>query len=405
MRSFGGRVDKIVGDALVALFGAPTAHEDDPERAVRAALRMQATVTAYAGELDAPVRVRIGVNSGEVLVGALRAGGEYTAMGDVVNTAQRLQAGAEPGTVRVGQAHLRGHPGGHRLPPRRCRGRQGPRRAGGDVARPRAAAAPRLPGPGRADVPVVGRDLELDLLERSVAVAVERRRAQLVLLVGEAGLGKSRLADEVARVARVRHGAQVAEGRCVPYGEANVWWPVAEALRQALDIAPEAVLAEAEAAATVAVAGALAPEGEPGTDGDDGGEVRRVTEGLLYLLGYEVSLRDIDPARARSEAQAAVLAYVEAAARRAPLVLVLSDLHWADPAVLELVDALLDRMSRCPFVLLATSRAVVSDRWSAPTGRHNVAVVHLDPPRPPGRPAGCSTPSAPATSTPRCGRR
>ena len=102
--SFGGKVDKIVGDAIIALFGAPVAHEDDAERAVRAALRMQETLAAYRAEVDAevPVQVRIGVNTGEVLVGALRAGGDYTAMGDVVNTAQRLQVAALPGGVVVG---------------------------------------------------------------------------------------------------------------------------------------------------------------------------------------------------------------------------------------------------------------------------------------------------------------
>ena len=95
--SFGGQVDKIIGDAIVALFGAPVAHEDDAERAVRAALRMQETVRAYRAETGAPVELRIGVNTGEVLVGALRAGGDYTAMGDVVNTAQRLETRGRAG--------------------------------------------------------------------------------------------------------------------------------------------------------------------------------------------------------------------------------------------------------------------------------------------------------------------
>src|SRR5437660_6229648 len=99
--AFGGRVDKIVGDAIVALFGAPVAHEDDAERAVRAALQMQASVVALSGELES-VRMRIGVNTGEVLVGALRAGGDYTAMGDVVNVASRLQTAAPPGGILVG---------------------------------------------------------------------------------------------------------------------------------------------------------------------------------------------------------------------------------------------------------------------------------------------------------------
>lgn len=101
---FGGRVDKIVGDAIVALFGAPVAHEDDAERAVRAALQMQETMRTYAGETEVPIQMRIGVNTGEVLTGAMRAGGDYTAMGDVVNTANRLQVVAQSGEVVVGQA-------------------------------------------------------------------------------------------------------------------------------------------------------------------------------------------------------------------------------------------------------------------------------------------------------------
>src|SRR5829696_9945709 len=102
--AFGGRVDKIVGDAILALFGAPVAHEDDPERAVRAALAMQETMRAYRAEVGAPIQMRIGVNTGEVLTGAMRAGGDYTAMGDVVNTANRLQTAAQGGEVLVGSA-------------------------------------------------------------------------------------------------------------------------------------------------------------------------------------------------------------------------------------------------------------------------------------------------------------
>jgi len=102
IRSFGGSVDKVIGDAVVALFGAPVAHEDDAERAVRAALQMQLTLADEAAALGLDVQMRIGVNTGEVLVGAIRAGGDYTAMGDVVNTASRLETIAEPGTVVVG---------------------------------------------------------------------------------------------------------------------------------------------------------------------------------------------------------------------------------------------------------------------------------------------------------------
>jgi class 3 adenylate cyclase len=104
IEAFGGRVDKIVGDAVLALFGAPIAHEDDAERAVRASLQFHRTLDNARADLGVDVRLRVGVNTGEVLVGSLRAGGDYTAMGDVVNTAQRLQSAAEPGQVLVGQA-------------------------------------------------------------------------------------------------------------------------------------------------------------------------------------------------------------------------------------------------------------------------------------------------------------
>src|SRR5687768_11792145 len=102
--SFGGRVDKIIGDAIVALFGAPVAHEDDAERAVRAAIQMQRSLEQANTAVGADIRLRVGINTGEVLVGALRSGGDYTAMGDVVNTASRLQSTAEPGQIVVGPA-------------------------------------------------------------------------------------------------------------------------------------------------------------------------------------------------------------------------------------------------------------------------------------------------------------
>ena len=105
MTAFGGRVDKIVGDAIVALFGAPVAHEDDAERAVRAALRMQETLDRLRREAAIDAHLRVGVNTGEVVVGALRAGGDYTALGDAVNTAHRLQTAAEPDEILVGPAH------------------------------------------------------------------------------------------------------------------------------------------------------------------------------------------------------------------------------------------------------------------------------------------------------------
>ncbi len=371
IETFGGKVDKIVGDAIVALFGAPVAHEDDAERAVRAALRMQETLARHATESGVDVRMRIGVNTGEVLVGALRAGGDYTAMGDVVNTASRLQTAAQPGQVLVGpatHAATAGVIGYDDLGLLQAKGREEPVPAW-------VATAPLLPPgyrPQRERAPLVGRAPELAMLRGAVDAAVAHGRAQLVLLLGEAGVGKSRLAEELAAVAECDHEAIVLEGRCVPYGEANVWWPVAEALRQALSLSTEAPFTIAKDHALDVVARTL--DVDP-----DGEEAARVVEGLLYLLGYEVPLRDIDPQRARDEATRSVLALVEGYALDHPVVIVLSDLHWADPLVFEMIDDMLARLGRFPYVIVGTSRPGLEERWVPRHGRHNTAVLNLDP--------------------------
>jgi class 3 adenylate cyclase/tetratricopeptide (TPR) repeat protein len=368
IETFGGRVDKIVGDAILALFGAPIAHEDDAERAVRAALQLHRTVGAARSDLGFDVRLRVGVNSGEVLVGGLRAGGDYTAMGDVVNTAQRLQTAAEPGQVLVGQATY--------LATRRA---VTYRSVGAIAAKGKdalvqawvAEGADRPPGyrHDRRRSPLVGRDDEIGLLAHTLSVAIGRRRAALLLLVGEAGLGKSRLAEEAAERARACHDALVLQGRCVPYGEANVWWPIADAVRSGCGAQPgdsSEVVAE-KVRSTVAETLA------------QGEAVDRVVDGLLHLLGFDGVLSDIDTARARDEATRALLAFAAAVARRGPLAVVLSDLHWADDAVLEVLGALLEENARLPIVVLATARPSLAERWSPPEGSHHSVVVHLDP--------------------------
>jgi class 3 adenylate cyclase/tetratricopeptide (TPR) repeat protein len=392
IEAFGGRVDKIVGDAVLALFGAPTAHEDDAERAVRAAFQLHRTLADATADLGFPARLRVGLNTGEVLVGSLRAGGDYTAMGDVVNTAQRLQSAAEPGQVLVGQATY--------LATRRAvtyRSLSALTAKGRDALVPAwvAEGADLPPGyrPDRHRAPLVGRDDEVALLSHTLNVAIARNRAALLLLVGEAGVGKSRLAEEVAERARECHDALVLQGRCVPYGEANVWWPVADAVRAACGVAPgddQDVVTE-KLRATVAVAMEPAGPASPGeittlptadatalVDPDDD-SVDRIVDGLLHLLGFEGVLRGIDAARARDEATRALLAFAAASARRRPLAVVLSDLHWADDVVLDVVGALCERNARQPFVVLATARPSLAQRWSPPEGGHHSVVIHLDP--------------------------
>lgn len=371
--AFGGQVDKIVGDALVALFGAPTAHEDDAERAVRAALRMQETLREEAAELGQALQIRVGVNTGEVLVGAMRAAGSVTAMGDVVNTASRLQTSAEPGEVVVGPATHAATKGTIAYEPLgllAAKGRDEP------VERWRAVAPTSAPGyrARRAESPLVGRDREVGLLRHVSGSSMLHNRALMVLLTGDVGLGKSRLADEIAAWAETTHGAVRRGGRCLPYGEANVWWPVADALRNGLGVGdgdgdggerPEA-LAAVEAQVAVAL-------GRPVADA----EVARTTAGILTLLGHD--LAGADPASAREEAGRALGLYLGGLAQHRPLVLQISDLHWADDALLGLIDDVFAAVHHRPIVMLATARPTLLDRWSPRPGRHNSLVLHLDP--------------------------
>jgi class 3 adenylate cyclase/tetratricopeptide (TPR) repeat protein len=369
--AYGGWVDKIVGDALVALFGAPVAHEDDAERAVRAALQMQQTIKDQATvDFGSELSLRIGINSGEVLVGAPRSG-EYTALGDVVNVASRLETMAGPGQVIVGPgtwAATRDTIRYVALGPVQTRGREEM------VEAWLALEAMTPPGyrPRRSRSPLFGRDEELMLVTGALTTCIARKRAHLVLLFGEAGVGKSRLAEELARAARRDHGATVVGGRCVPYGDANAWWPVAEALRRACGITPSdtAEVTVARCQATVADATGLPP---------DSAEVGRLVDGLLHVMGDESRLADIDPVRKRDEERRSVLVLFEALARHRPLVLVVSELHWADDTVLDTLDPLLDGLGSLPFLLVATARPELRGRWRPQAGRHNTVALTLDP--------------------------
>jgi class 3 adenylate cyclase/tetratricopeptide (TPR) repeat protein len=369
--SFGGNVDKVVGDGIVALFGAPVSHGDDAERAVRAALKMQDTVRRFQREVDVPVRMRIGVNTGEALVGSLRADTDYTATGDIVNTASRLQTGADPGTVLVGEETREATLESIRyieVTPVHAKGKEEPVRAW------RAVEALGRPGERRSHLvsPLVGRDDEVALMRSALDMAGHRRRAQLLLIMGDAGIGKTRLAEEIIKVAELDYDAVICTGRCVPYGEANSWQPIAEAVRGALDISPETPLADARANIGAQVA-------ELFRSMVNSPEVERTVGGLLHLLGYDTSVAQLDPQSQVTESGRAVRTFLQGLANRRLVVLWLSDLHWADDAVLRLVDALCNRLSRLPFVVLTTARYALNERWAAQPGRHNMMVVSLDP--------------------------
>jgi class 3 adenylate cyclase/tetratricopeptide (TPR) repeat protein len=364
--AYGGRVDKIVGDEIVAIFGAPVAHEDDAERAVRCGLQMQRTLANLAGRVGVSLEMRVGVNTGEVLVGAL--GGEVTAMGDVVNTASRLQTEATPGQVVVGPAtHAATHEAirYESLGPLQVKGRDEP------VEAWRAVAALAPPGRRRrARGPIVGRDAELAMLRGILDASEKRRRAHLVIVTADAGIGKSRLVGEVVREAEEYRDACILRTHCVPYGE-GVWYPIALLIRAACGIAQDA----SHDAVRDAVAKAITDSDHP----DDEVEIARTTRGLLYVLGHPEAMHHMEPSRARDDAIRSAQQMLGSLARRRMLVVTCADLHWADETVLTLLERLVEGLRALPFTLIATARPELLDRWTPAPGRHNLTLLNLDP--------------------------
>jgi tetratricopeptide (TPR) repeat protein len=234
----------------------------------------------------------------------------------------------------------------------------------------KGAALPPGYRPRRLASPLVGREAELSMLENAVSLSIRNQRSQVLLLLGEAGVGKTRLASEIAPMVREQWpNAAVLNGRCVPYGEANPWWPIADALRHGVGVGLDEPLDAARTATTESVAHVL---------GDDP-RTPSVVNGLLHLMGYEGPLRGLDPTRARAEATQALLTYMEAWVRERPVVVRLADLHWADDLVLELIDELSTQLARAPFVFVATARRSLLRRWSPRAGRHNGVVLNVDP--------------------------
>jgi len=371
---FGGKVDKILGDGMLVLFGAPVAHEDDPERAVRAALRMQAALAHYVGisELagSADIRMRVGINTGEVLVGTL-AGSDYTAMGDVVNTASRLQADAPSGGVLVGEPTyaltadtFRYEPAGLLQP----RGRE-------QAMTTWLAVEPTAP-PGsrrrrRRDVGIVGRRPELAMANAALELVTHNGRGVLLHVNGENGVGKSHFVDEVIRRVREMGEVSVLEGACVPYGEANVWWPIASALGNYLDL-------DTGVAIDVARVTALGRAQQMFPSIDAAG-AERLVDVFTHLLGYPSPIDRLDPVNARNTIHQTVAMVLEARSHRGPMILSIDDVHWADPVMLDLLEHLVTSLSRHAFLLITAMRPGHDALWPPRSDRGTVISITLQP--------------------------
>ncbi len=333
---FGGHVDKLTGDGIMAVFGAPTTHEDDAERAVRAAARMQAVVRRLVEEESGGGRrlgLRVGLNTGEVVAG-VQAQLSYTVIGDAVNTAARLSDAAGVGAVLAGRDTAQATTSAvswRKLAPLRLKGKREPVPAY-ELMALRPSAASRL---GLGDeAPFLGREAEFGTLVGRLLDAVDGDVPRTVLVVGEAGVGKTRLGQELARFAGELPGARVLWGRCAPYGEGRDLAAVADMVRTACGIVDSDDIDTARARVSRTVARLEHPSYV-------GPLPAALGERLRALLGLE---EPAGPAGGGATPGApvggdrvrqAVAALFTALAAAAPLVLVLDDVHWATGAMLE----------------------------------------------------------------------
>jgi class 3 adenylate cyclase/tetratricopeptide (TPR) repeat protein len=340
----GGMVENYIGDAVMAVFGIPVAHEDDALRAVRAASEMRDEVAALRDELSrergVELAVRIGVNTGEAVTGPAASGGSFTA-GDTVNVAARLEQAARPGDIVLGCDTfrlVRHAVDAEPVAPLMVKGK----RAALEAFRLLTVAADARGRAQRARAPLVGRERERRRLLDAFHQAVADRSCQLFTVLGPAGVGKSRLVAEVLET--IDGAATVAAGRCLPYGDGLTWWPLVEAFG-AGGLIGQAATDDAHAAARAAEL--LRPTGEP---------------------------------VAHEEAFWAVRKVLEALARRRPLVLVIDDLQWAEPTFIDLIEHVADWTRDAPLLLLIMARNELLDTragWGG--GKLNATTVLLEP--------------------------
>jgi tetratricopeptide (TPR) repeat protein len=373
LERYGATVEKFIGDAVMAVFGAPVAHEDDAERAVCAGLRiLEAMKELNAGQPGLDLEVRVGIATGEVVVSlaARPELGQHFVAGDVVNVAARLQHAAPPGGVVVGgrtQRLTRDRVGYESLPPVAVRGKSEPlelwkavgvrARAGTDISWPSAT-------------PFVGRQAELVALQSALRRATWEPGVQLVTIVGEPGVGKSRLVREFhAWITEQPDLVGWRQGRCLPYGEGVSFWALGEVVKA------QAGILESDGEAETRTKLAAAIDAVAAADEDQAW--------LRSRLGPLVGLTDPSGGGhpgSQQETFTAWRLFLEAVARDRPLVVVVEDVHWADPALLEFIEHLVAWSEGAAIMVVVTARPEVFDRSPAWGGeRRNATSMALGP--------------------------
>ena len=354
----GGTVEKFIGDAVMAVFGVPTLHEDDALRAVRAADEMRDRLTELNEELDrewgVQIRVRTGVNTGEVVVGDPRAG-QSLVVGDAVNVAARLEQAAAQGEILLGpntRRLVRDAVDVEATELLALKGRGEPVRA--FRLRSLLPGAPAFAR--RLDSPMVGRDRERLLVEQALDRAVQDRTCHLFTVLGAAGVGKSRLASEV--IASSSAEALVLSGRCLPYGEGITFWPVVEIVRTA------AGLSEGDSPEEARHKLVSVLEGEEERD--------LIAERVAQVIGLAGGPGELH------ETWWGVRRFLETLAQRRPLIAIFDDLHWAQPALLDLVEYIAEWSRHAPILLLCLTRPeLLDDRPQWGGGKVNATSIQI----------------------------
>jgi class 3 adenylate cyclase len=352
----GGTLEKFIGDAVMAVFGLPTAHDDDPARACAAALELRDRVRDDP-VLGTRLEIRLGVNTGEVIASRNPGAGEILVTGDAVNTAARLEQAADAGTILVGERTVAALGGRFRLGEVvevAAKGKAEPVRA-----RPLEAVADDKQNDRRHRL--VGRSADLSQLRLAADRAFDERRPFLVSIIAAAGVGKSRLLEEF--LDGLDPATTVALAQCLPYGQRLTYWPLRSILLSILglgpDVPPEAVW--------TALSAWLARTAEPDTDS------------IADLLGATVGAAEAEVSD-RIAVFTAWRRFVELVAEQAPLVLVIEDLHWSSDSLLDLVESMLQPRADVPLLMIALARPELLDRrptWSG--GRRNAISIDLEP--------------------------
>lgn len=371
--SHGGTVEKYIGDAVMVVFGIPRLHEDDAERAVRAALAMRAATAELEAELRIGLAIRLGVNTGEAVAGAGDTP-QFLVTGDAINVGARLEQGAEAGEILVGERTRALTSGAIEYAPARhivAKGKAEP-----VLAHPAIRARTAVPIQHRGLAPLraelVARERELGVLLGAISTVTAEARPHLVTVLGQAGVGKSRLVEEA--LGRAGESLRVLRGRCLPYGTDSAYWAFGEVIRADAGI----VLGDDKPSALAKLETRV---GELLADVSQRAIVCARVAVLIGLEDRDTALSDVVKERITAELLRGLRRYLQAiATSETPLVLVLEDLQWGERPVLDALEDLIDHPDPARILLVCLARPELVELYPGWAGsRANATTVMLEP--------------------------